>query len=98
MSDKDKQKNQEAQEPETQQPQEPETQQPQEPQEHEALPDVVNAIKEQYEQQIATLNAKHAKEVAERDEVIKQLLATDKPEPTETIADRINKRRTYKKW
>ena len=89
MSEEEKQATQEATEqPEAQQP----TEQP------EALPDVVTAIKAQYEQQIATLNAKHAKDIAERDAVITQLLSEDKPEPTETIADRINKRRTYKKW
>ena len=89
MSEEEKQAAKEATEqPEAQQP----TEQP------EALPDVVAAIKAQYEQQIATLNAKHAKDIAERDAVITQLLSEDKPEPTETIADRINKRRTYKKW
>ena len=65
---------------------------------HEALPEVVTAIKAQYEKHIADLNSQHAKDIAERDAVITQLLATDKPEPTETIADRINKRRTFKKW
>ena len=89
MSDQEKENQAEGTEqPEAQQP----TEQP------EALPDVVTAIKAQYEQQIATLNAKHAKDIAERDAVITQLLSEDKPEPTETIADRINKRRTYKKW
>lgn len=64
----------------------------------EALPEVVTAIKAQYEKRIADLNSQHAKDIAERDAVITQLLSEDKPEPTETIADRINKRRTYKKW
>ena len=62
------------------------------------LPELVTAIKAQYEQQIATLNAKHAKDVAERDALITQLMSEDKPVQTETIADRINGKRKYKKW
>lgn len=62
------------------------------------LPNLVTAIKAQYEQQIASLNAKHAKDVAERDKLIAQLLDENKQTPTETIADRINGKRAYKKW
>lgn len=62
------------------------------------LPELVTAIKAQYEQQIATLTAKHAKDVAERDALITQLMSEDKPVQTETIADRINGKRKYKKW
>ena len=91
MSDQEKENQAEG----TEQP-EDEIQQPTE--QPEALPEVVTAIKAQYEKRIADLNSQHAKDIAERDAVITQLLATDKPEPTETIADRINKRRTYKKW
>ena len=62
------------------------------------LPELVTAIKAQYEQQIAMLTAKHAKDVAERDALITQLMSEDKPVQTETIADRINGKRKYKKW
>ena len=62
------------------------------------LPDLVTAIKEQYEAKIATLSAKHAKDVAERDAVITQLMSGEQPAQTESIADRINGKRNYKKW
>lgn len=63
-----------------------------------ALPELIATLRTQYEDQIATLNAKHAKDVAERDAVIAQLLSDNKPAHTETIAERINAKRKYKKW
>lgn len=62
------------------------------------LPDLFATLRAQYDDQIATLNAKHAKDVAERDAVIAQLLSDNKPAHTETIAERINAKRSYKKW
>lgn len=75
-----------------------EASEPSDQEDSERLSDLVVTIKQQYEQQIASLNAKHAKDVAERDKLIAQLLDENKQPQTETIADRINGKRKYKKW
>lgn len=60
--------------------------------------DLITLIRSEYEEKIDALKRKNAIEVRERDELIKQLLRDDRPVNEETIADRINARRNYKKW
>lgn len=67
-------------------------------QEQQQESDLIVLIRNEYEEKIANINAKHVKDVAERDELIKQLLRDDKPANEETIADKINARRNFKKW
>ena len=64
------------------------------------LPDLVNKIRNEYEMRIAEMEAKHAAAIADRDEIIKQLISGNPAENVsrETIADRINNKRNFKKW
>lgn len=62
------------------------------------LPQIIDEIKAQYDQQIEDLKEDFKNQIAERDSVIKQLLSGKKLAPTETIVDKINKNRNYKKW
>lgn len=64
----------------------------------ENLPSLIDEIRKKYEEKIAKLSEAHNKELAERDTVIKQLLTDDDQVVEETIADKINKKRNYKKW
>ena len=64
------------------------------------LPDLVNKIRKEYEMRIAEMEAKHAAAIADRDEIIQQLISGNPAENVsrETIADRINNKRIFKKW
>lgn len=64
------------------------------------LPDLVNKIRKEYEMRIAEMEAKHAAAIADRDEIIQQLISGNpaKNVSRETIADRINIKRNFKKW
>ena len=64
------------------------------------LPDFVNKIRKEYEMRIAEMEAKHAAAIADRDEIIQQLISGNPAENVsrETFADRINNKRIFKKW
>ena len=64
------------------------------------LPDIVNRIREEYEMRIAEMEAKYAAAIADRDAIIQQLISGN-PSGTvsrETFVDKINDKRTFKKW
>ena len=68
-------------------------------QNNESLSNIVNDLKSQYEGQIKALKDAYGKEIAERDSVIKQLLSdSNTATEHETIVDKINKKRNFKKW
>lgn len=69
-----------------------------EEQEENEIETLVLNIKKEYEEKIATINEKNKKELAKRDNLIKQLIAGEKEEETSTIADKINAKRQFKKW
>lgn len=70
-----------------------------EPPKQSTLQETITSIKQGYETKLAEQKAEADKAIKERDEVIKQLLsgngtATKPP----SIVDKINAKRTYKKW
>lgn len=64
------------------------------------LPKLVETIREEYETKIAEMEAKHASEIADRDAIIQQLISggTTGDNAREKFVDKINEKRTYKKW
>ena len=64
------------------------------------LPGLVNKIREEYEMRIAEMEAKHAAAIADRDAIIQQLISGNPSGNVsrETIADKINEKRPFKKW
>ena len=66
----------------------------------EKLPDIVNKIREEYEMRIAEMEAKHAAAIADRDTIIQQLISGNPSANVsrETFVDKINTKRTFKKW
>ena len=64
------------------------------------LPDLVAKIREDYEMRIADMEAKHKAAIAERDTIIQQLISGNPSNNVsrETFVDRINSKRTIKKW
>ena len=64
------------------------------------LPDIVNKIREEYEMRIAEMEAKHAAAIADRDTIIQQLISGNPSGNVshETFVDKINEKRTFKKW
>ena len=64
------------------------------------LPDIVNKIREEYEMLIAEMEAKHAAAIADRDAIIQQLISGNPSGNVsrETFVDKINEKRTFKKW
>lgn len=68
--------------------------------EAEALPDIVLNLKADYEAKIADLETRHAAEIADRDQIIQQLITTPAGAgtPRASFVDRINHKRDFKKW
>ena len=64
------------------------------------LPDLVNKLREEYEMRMAEMEAKHAAAIADRDAIIQQLISGNPSGNVsrETIVDKINEKRTFKKW
>lgn len=64
------------------------------------LPDIVNKICEEYETRIAEMEAKHAAAIADRDAIIQQLISGNPSgnASRESFVDKINGKRTFKKW
>ena len=65
------------------------------------LPDIVNKIRKEYEMHIAEMEAKHAAAIADRDEIIAQIIGGNKQgsDATRTpFVERLNNKRNYKKW
>ena len=71
-----------------------------EPEQVDQLSTLINDVKQQYEAKLTEMVAKKDREIAERDNVIKQLI--DQEDKTavfeKSIADKINEKRNYKKW
>lgn len=83
------------------QPQEQEqSEQPEQKEEQANLSSLIDEVKQQYETKLTEMVAKKDREIAERDNVIKQLI--DQEDKTavfeKSIADKINEKRNYKKW
>ena len=83
------------------QPQEQEQpEQPEQKEEQANLSSLIDEVKQQYETKLTEMVAKKDREIAERDNVIKQLI--DQEDKTavfeKSIADKINEKRNYKKW
>ena len=64
------------------------------------LPDIVIKIREEYENRIAEMEAKHAAAIADRDAIIQQLISGNQSGngSSETFIDKINEKRNFKKW
>ena len=64
------------------------------------FPDIVNKIRKEYEMRIADLESKQAAAIADRDEIIQQLISGNQSGngSSETFIDKINEKRNYKKW
>ena len=64
------------------------------------LPDLVNKVREEYEMRITEMEAKHAAAIADRDAIIQQLISGNPSGNVsrETFVDKINEKRTFKKW
>ena len=64
------------------------------------LPDLVNKLREEYEMRMAEMEAKHAAAIADRDAIIQQLISGNPSGNVsrETFVDKINEKRTFKKW
>lgn len=64
-----------------------------------SLPDIVADIKAEYEAKLSDQAARHAAEIKDRDDIIKQLIGgTGAETHTESFVDKINSKRNYKKW
>lgn len=83
--------------PEEQEKQEEEKQE-EEKQEETEYKDLILEIQQEYMAKIQSIVEKNKKELAKRDNLIKQLIAGEKDEETPSIADKINARRQFKKW
>lgn len=88
---------QEKQELEEKKPEEQEKQE-EEKQEETEYKDLILEIQQEYMTKIQSIVEKNKKELAKRDNLIKQLIAGEKDEETPSIADKINARRQFKKW
>lgn len=65
----------------------------------ESLSNIVLELKEQHDNEIKALKDAYGKEIAERDNVIKQLLSDSNTATThDAIIDKINQKRNFKKW
>ena len=96
---KQEEQKQEEQKQEEQKQEEPKKEEkPKEQKQDENLTRIVTDIKTQYENKIEALKDAYGKQIAERDSVIKQLLNGENTAKPETIVDKINKTRNYKKW
>ena len=64
------------------------------------LPDIVIKIREEYENRIAEMEAKHAAAIADRDAIIQQLISGNQSGngSSETFIGKINDKRIFKKW
>lgn len=97
MEEQEKQELEEKKKPEEQEKQEEEKQE-EEKQEETEYKDLILEIQQEYMAKIQSIVEKNKKELAKRDNLIKQLIAGEKEEETSTIADKINARRQFKKW
>ena len=64
------------------------------------LPDIVNKIRKEYERLIVEMEAKYVAAIADREAIIQQLISDNTSENVlrETFVDKINDKRTFKKW
>lgn len=61
--------------------------------------DTLATVNAAWEEKMTAIVADYDKKIAERDAVIKQLITgKSDSEPTDGIAEKINRRRQYKKW
>lgn len=60
---------------------------------------LVEAVRSEYEHKISTLKEKHKNELAERDKIILQIIdGAPKQEQSNTILEKLNAKRNFKKW
>ena len=67
----------------------------------EALPEIVNRIRSEYETRIDAITERHIAEIKERDEIIAQLIGGNNQDSDATrtsFVERLNNKRNYKKW
>lgn len=67
------------------------------------LPDIVATLTQEYEKRLEEQKNGYEKQIAERDKIITQIIsggkANSKPnDKMQTVIDKINAKRTYKKW
>lgn len=64
------------------------------------LSKLVNDLKQDYDNKISAMQEKYANEIAQRDDIIRQLMVGNETakEPTPSFVDNINNRRNFKKW
>ena len=67
------------------------------------LPELVNSLKATYEKMLKEQKKDYEEQIAERDKIITQIISggNAKGQPNDkmqTIIDKINEKRTYKKW
>lgn len=98
MEEQEKQEKQEFEEKEPENKTEEQEKQEEEKQEETEYKDLILEIQQEYMAKIQSIVEKNKKELAKRDNLIKQLIAGEKDEETPSIADKINARRQFKKW
>lgn len=63
------------------------------------LSDIVAKIREEYDNRIAEMEARHAAAIADRDAIIQQLISGNPSgNVSKTFVDKINEKRNFKKW
>ncbi len=64
------------------------------------LSKLVNDLKQDYDNRISAMREKYTNEIAQRDDIIRQLMVGNETakEPTPSIVDNINNKRIFKKW
>ena len=75
----------------------------QEQEQEQELPDLVTSLTKEYEKRLEEQKNGYEKQIAERDKIITQIIsgskATGKPnDRMQAVIDKINEKRTYKKW
>lgn len=64
------------------------------------LSKLVNDLKQDYDNKVRAMQEKYTNEIAQRDDIIRQLMVGNETakEPTPSFVDNINNKRNFKKW
>lgn len=64
------------------------------------LSKLVNDLKQDYDNKISAMREKYINEIAQRDDIIRQLMVSGDTakQPTPSFVDNINNKRNFKKW
>ena len=64
------------------------------------LSKLVNDLKQDYDNKISAIQEKYTNEIAQRDDIIRQLMtgSDTAKQPTPSFVDNINNKRNFKKW